>query len=230
MLQSKKYDFFFYGETPSTKIFHLAQKYFLENKESFIPIKSRITPKIISSQNKKIKKKLNQSHIIIGSRGYDRYNEKKIGLYLLSNLLGGSNMNSRLNVSLRETHGLVYIIESNSISYSDTGCFNIYFSCDSKVKDKCINLTYKELKKLCNKKLNTLQLHIYAKQLKGKLGIENENKENFALRFGKNLLHLNKYDTLSNIYKKIDMLKSSDLLEIANEIFDEKKIFQLIFE
>jgi predicted Zn-dependent peptidase len=139
-------------------------------------------------------------------------------------------MNSRLNVSLRETHGLVYIIESNSISYSDTGCFNIYFSCDSKVKDKCINLTYKELKKLCNKKLNTLQLHIYAKQLKGKLGIENENKENFALRFGKNLLHLNKYDTLSNIYKKIDMLKSSDLLEIANEIFDEKKIFQLIFE
>ena len=40
-------------------------------------------------------------------------------------ILGGPGMNSKLNVSLRERRGLVYNVESNLTSYTDTGAFCI---------------------------------------------------------------------------------------------------------
>jgi len=222
--------FFFYGGIPFVKILRLANKYFFKERENSIQIKSRTMPQTISAKTKKMEKKLYQSHVMIGSRGYDRHNKKQIGLYLLNNLLGGSGMNSRLNVTLREKRGFVYTVGSSLTSYSDTGIFNIYFGCTHQLVDECISLTYKELKKLCDRELSTSQLHAAIKQLKGQLTVANENKENLALRLGESFLHLNRYDTLLEIYKKIDALKSLDLLEIANEIFDEKNLFQLIFE
>ncbi|BAG83673.1 M16 family metallopeptidase [Candidatus Azobacteroides pseudotrichonymphae] len=222
--------FFFYGGMPFSKIIHLATKYFFKEKKHPFHKKSRITPQSLSSKKEKIEKKLYQSHVMIGGKGYDRHNKKQIGLYLLNNLLGGLGMNNRLNITLREKRGLVYTVESSLASYSDTGIFNIYFACTHQLVDKCLSLIYKELKKMREEELSISQLHTAIKQLKGQLGVASENKENLALNLGKSFLHFNKYNTLPEIYKKIDALKSSDLLEIANEIFDEKKIFQLIFE
>ena len=95
---------------------------------------------------------------MIGSRGYNAYNEKRTGLYLLNNLLGGPGMNSRLNVSLRERRGLVYNVEANLTSYTDTGVFCIYFGTDPEDADRCIGLVHKELKKLRDSKLSSSQL------------------------------------------------------------------------
>ena len=50
-------------------------------------------------------------------------------------------MNSRLNVSLRERRGLVYNVEANLTSYTDTGVFCIYFGTDSEDADRCIVVT-----------------------------------------------------------------------------------------
>ena len=72
--------------------------------------------------------------------------KKRTGLYLLNNLLGGPGMNSRLNVSLRERRGLVYNVEANLTSYTDTGVFCIYFGTDPEDADRCIGLVHKELK------------------------------------------------------------------------------------
>lgn len=79
-------------------------------------------------------------------------------------------MNSRLNVSLRERKGLVYSVESNLTSYTDTGIFCIYFGTDPNDVDRCLTLTYKELKKLCDLKLTPSQLAAAKKQLIGQIG------------------------------------------------------------
>lgn len=93
---------------------------------------------------------------MIGSWGYNVYNEKWIGFYLLNNLLGGFGMNSWLNVFLCECWGLVYNVEVNLILYIDIGVFCIYFGIDLEDVDCCIGLVYKELKKLCDSKLSFL--------------------------------------------------------------------------
>ena len=53
-----------------------------------------------------------------------------MALYLLNNILGGPGMNARLNIALREKHGLVYTVDSSMVSYSDTGMWCAYFGCD----------------------------------------------------------------------------------------------------
>lgn len=221
--------FFFYGKISFRQIIRLAGKYFMEKGSLFSPSKKRTVPENIPPVKERIAKKLHQTHVIIGGKGYGYHSKQRIGLYLLNNILGGPGMNSRLNISLREKRGLVYTVESGLVSYGDTGVFNIYLGCDPGLENKCIHIVYSELKKLREVGLSASQLNAAVKQLKGQLGIASENKENIALKMGKSFLHLNQCDNLAETYKKLDVLTSLQLLEIANEIFDEKKLSQLIY-
>lgn len=221
--------FFYYGKSSFNRIVRLAGNYFSEERPLFSPAKKRISPETIPPVREKVEKELHQTHIIIGGQGYSYHNKQRTGLFLLNNILGGPCMNSRLNISLREKRGLVYTVESNLTSYGDTGVFNIYLGCDPELEHKCIELIDKELKKICTVGLSTSQLNAAAKQLKGQLGIASENKENIALKMGKSFLHLNRCDSLAETCEKIDALSSKQLLEIANEICREEKLFRLIY-
>lgn len=221
--------FFFYGQTRLEKISRLAHRYFLTGQNFVEEKKKRTIPQAVLPVKEINDKNLYQSHVIIGSRGYSYHNDNRLGLYLLNNILGGPGMNSRLNVSLREKNGLVYTVESGNTSYSDTGVFSIYFGSDRNSVNKCMRLTYKELKKLRDTALTSSQLHSAIKQLKGQLGISRDQKENVALSMGKSFLHFNKYESLQDIYLKLDQLNPQMLLEIANDVFAEDQLFQLIY-
>lgn len=174
-------------------------------------------------------KDTHQSHVMIGSRGYNAYNEKKTALYLLNNLLGGPGMNSRLNVALRERRGLVYNVEANLTSYTDTGVFCIYFGTDPEDEERCIRLVHRELKKLRDNKLTTLQLSMAKKQIVGQIGVASDNFENNALDMGKTFLHYHRFEEAKEVFKRIEALKAEQLLEVANEMFDENRLSTLIY-
>ena len=137
---------------------------------------------------------IDQAHVLIGGRAYSMHDEKRLPLFLLNNLLGGPGMNNRLNVSLREKNGLVYNVESNVTSYTDTGLASIYFGTDPKNKEKAIRLVYKELAKLREVKLTATQLAAAKKQVIGQLGVSGDNREGLFLGLGKSFLHYNRYD------------------------------------
>ena len=175
-------------------------------------------------------KDTHQAHIMIGGRGYNAYNEKRTGLYLLNNILGGPGMNSRLNVSLREKRGLVYNVESNLTSYTDTGTFCIYFGCDLEDADYCVSLVYKELKKMRDKALTTAQLTAAKKQIIGQIGVASDNFENNALDMAKCFLHYGKYEEKEEVFRRIDNLTSTQLLDIANEVLAEDYLSTLSYK
>lgn len=174
-------------------------------------------------------KDTHQSHVMIGGRAYDAYDEKRTGLYLLNNILGGPGMNSRLNISLRERRGLVYNVESNLTAYTDTGTFCIYFGCDKEDADRCMELVHKELKKLCDRELTTAQLAAAKKQIIGQIGVAGDNFENNSLDMGKCFLHYKKYESRAEVFRRIEELTSRQLLEIANEKFAEDSLSTLIY-
>lgn len=177
-----------------------------------------------------LQKNTHQAHVMIGCRGYGAKEKKQSVLYLLNNILGGPGMNSRLNVSLRERRGLVYTVEANITAYTDTGVFSIYFGCDRKDTDQCMELTKNELKKLREKKLTTLQLDAAKKQLIGQLGVAGDNFENNALEMGKIFLHYNRYDEPETIYERIRAITAEEIQDVANEKFDENYLSSLIYE
>lgn len=167
---------------------------------------------------------------MIGGRGYHAYDERRTGLYLLNNILGGPGMNSRLNISLREKRGLVYNVESNLTSYTDTGTFCIYFGCDQHDADHCISLVHKELKKIRENALTSLQLAAAKKQIIGQIGVAGDNFENNALNMGKCFLHYHTYEEKEEVFKRIESLTSKQLLDIANEMFAEDYLSTLIYQ
>ena len=138
-------------------------------------------------------------------------------------------MNSRLNVSLRERKGLVYSVESNLTSYTDTGVFSIYFGTDPDDVDTCLHLVSKELKRLRDNRLTIGQLAAAKKQLIGQIGVASDNFENEALTLGKVFLHSNRFESQDSLFRRIEQLSSSQLLEIANEILADDNLSSLIY-
>ena len=189
----------------------------------------RTPPPLYVPEHLVVHKDTHQAHVMIGSRGYNAYDDKRTALYLLNNVLGGPGMNSRLNVSLRERRGLVYNVESNLTSYTDTGTFCIYFGCDPADLDYCTCLVYKELKRLRDVRMTSSQLAAAKKQLIGQIGVASDNNENNALGMGKTFLHYNKCETSEAVFHRIEQLTSEALLEVANEMFAEDYLSTLIY-
>ncbi len=171
-----------------------------------------------------------QAHSIIGTRAYQLHDPRRIGLALLNNYLGGPASNSLLNTVLREKHGLVYTIESNYSPYSDCGALTIYFGTDKEQVDKCRDLIFKELEKLCRSSLNQLQLQRIKKQLLGQLAIAADNGEAQMLNQAKHLLVFNQIETNKQLAEKIDALTAVQLQEIAQDIFHPDRLSWLTYQ
>jgi len=147
----------------------------------------------------------------------------------MNNILGGPGMNSRLNMNIREKYGFTYHIESAYVPFRDSGLFNIYLATERKFLDKSIKLIEAELKKLRNDKIPAAQLSRFKYQLKGQIAISLENKAGVMLNNAKSLLNYNKPVDIDAVFKQLDTITPSDILEVANEILDSKKISSLLY-
>jgi len=217
------------GNIPFSRFRAMAERYFSE-----IPAKLRSHQRQpflgYVPGNKRIKMKTFQNHCVIGNIAYNAQDEKRMGMVLLNSILGGQSMNSRLNLSLRERNGIAYNVESNYTPYSDTGQFNVYFGTDKENLEKAIRLVKKEFKLIREKRMGNLQLSKAKKQLIGQIAISSENRDDLMLTLGKSFLLYNKVDSLPEIYKKIEGISDSLILDIANEILDEQTQSMLIYE
>lgn len=171
-----------------------------------------------------------QAHVMLGNLAYDIHDERRMTLYLLNNILGGPGMNSKLNVVLREHRGLVYTVESSMVSYSDTGLWCTYLGCDIKDVGRCLKLVHRELDKLRKVPMTETRLRAAKKQLKGQISIACDNRENFALDFGRSFLHQGWERDIDALYQHIDAVTVEGIQRVANDIFDPQKMTTLIYK
>lgn len=217
------------GNISNRKIQKLVEKYFSNIPEN-TGDRKRINRNGYLPDSKSIEKGTWQNHCIIGNVAYNLKDTRRIGMFLLNNILGGQGLNSRLNLSLREKNGFAYNVESSYQPYFDTGVFLIYFGTEEANLNKSIAIAEKELKRLRDTRLGTTQLHKAKKQIKGNLARSYENHESYMLSMGKSLLVYDRVDSLDEIYRKIDLITSENLIEIANDVFDQKKLSRLIYK
>ena len=177
-----------------------------------------------------MQKNTHQAHVMIGTRAYDVNDDRRMPLYLLNNMLGGPGMNAKLNLALREHNGLVYTVESTMVSYGDTGTWSIYFGCDEHDVKRCLRLVRKELDKFMQKPLSDAQLKAAKKQIKGQIGVACDNRENFALDFGKSFLHYGWEKNVDRLYEQVDEITAAQIQAVAQELFDKDRLTTLIFK
>ena len=177
-----------------------------------------------------MQKNTHQAHVMIGTRAYDVNDDRRMPLYLLNNMLGGPGMNAKLNLALREHNGLVYTVESTMVSYGDTGTWSIYFGCDEHDVKRCLRLVRKDLDKFMQKPLSDAQLKAAKKQIKGQIGVACDNRENFALDFGKSFLHYGWEKNVDRLYEQVDEITAAQIQAVAQELFDKDRLTTLIFK
>ena len=184
----------------------------------------------VAGQTIVMQKNTHQAHVMIGTRAYDVNDDRRMPLYLLNNMLGGPGMNAKLNLALREHNGLVYTVESTMVSYGDTGTWSIYFGCDEHDVKRCLRLVRKELDKFMQKPLSDAQLKAAKKQIKGQIGVACDNRENFALDFGKSFLHYGWEKNVDRLYEQVDEITAAQIQAVAQELFDKDRLTTLIFK
>jgi len=182
------------------------------------------------SETLTLEKDTHQAHVMLGTRSYPYEDSRRMTLYLLNNLLGGPGMNARLNLSLREHHGLVYTVESAMTSYSDTGAWSVYFGCDHNDIRRCLRLVRHELNRMMQKPLSDRQLAAAKRQLKGQIAIACDNHEQFALDFGRSFLHHGQERHLDALYRRIDAITADEIQQVACELFKPERLLTLIFK
>lgn len=220
--------FFVQGDVDFKQVIRLVEKSSARLEENAFTME-RKRPQVYVPQSLTLHRDTHQAHVMIGGRAYDAHNEKRTALYLLNNILGGPGMNSRLNVALRERSGLVYQVEANLTSYTDTGVFSIYFGTEHEDADRCIRLVRKELKRLCDKPLTDAQLRAAKKQIIGQIGVARDNAESTALGMAKTFLHYGKVDDPKELFQRIETLSAKELWEVSNEMFAEDYLSTLIY-
>lgn len=230
--------FFAYGDIDFKKLMKLIRKALADDDSGKVaenaaksvgPENYPSVGKEIAGQTIVMQKNTHQAHVMIGTRAYDVNDSRRMPLYLLNNMLGGPGMNAKLNLALREHNGLVYTVESTMVAYGDTGIWSIYFGCDEHDVKRCLRLVRKELDKFMQKPLSEAQLKAAKKQIKGQVGVACDNRENFALDFGKSFLHYGWEKNVDRLYEQVDEITAEQIQAVAQELFDKDRLTTLIF-
>ncbi|WP_417592695.1 M16 family metallopeptidase [Owenweeksia hongkongensis] len=217
------------GNISSAKLKRMLDKA-TEHLPTKISTHTRVAPPAYQTKHVSVEKSNFQTHAVLGTRSYYANHEKSRTLHLLNNILGGPGMNSRLNLNIREKYGFTYNIESFYNPYSDTGVFGIYAGTDPGTIGKTLKLIDKELKKLREIKLGTMQLTKAKRQILGQIAMGQENNASLMLALGKSLLVFDRVDTFEEIRAKIEGITSEDLQDVANEILAPEQMSSIVYK
>jgi predicted Zn-dependent peptidase len=211
------------------KVVRLAEK-FLSDIPALEPATAREPFGNYVPTTKVIKKPIVQGHAAFGLPAYALTDPRRIPFFLLSNILGGPSMNSRLNLGLREKFGLVYSIDATYSVFSDTGMFTISFASEKNQLHRCVDLVIRELKRFRQQPMSELQLHKAKEQLIGQMAMGEENNISLMLILGKSTLDLNRVDSFEAVSEKIRQITAMQLQDVANEMFDESQYSYLYYK
>ncbi len=177
-----------------------------------------------------LKRTVKQARCAMGRTAYPFAHKNRSPFYMLSTILGGPGMNSRLNLALREKHGFVYSIGAQYVPFTDTGLFVISFGTEATQMSKGIKLVKQELKRMREEPLGVKQLSQWKEQILGQIAMAEENNLSFMMMMARNLLDQGRVTSLEEIFDRVKNTSATTLQELAQEMFAEEHFSYLIME
>ena len=221
--------FFSLGETPFPLVVKWAERYY-GGLTDVADQKLRVVPAEYRPFEQHVTCNTHQVHVMWGRRTYNLYEEKRLPILLLNNMLGGPCMNSLLNVALREQSGYVYTVESTVTNYTDTGVLSIYFGTDMRHVKKCIQRVRGVIDKLKDEYITESRLNVAKKQYLGQLLVAEDNNEGLAMAIGKGFLRHGAILTSAEQVARIESISIDAVRDAAYEMLDVDSWSMLAFE
>lgn len=213
------------GSIDHSDLIRLTEKYFTKDLGQKNQKRKYILPSAAPSTF--TSKEIQQVHIIVGRASYGHKDEERIPLNILSHILGEGS-SSRLFQSIREKNGIAYQLNSFLNSFYDVSSFGIYLSTNEKQAGKAIDVLFRELKKIREKKVSDRELKKAKEYLKGGMLLNLESTTARMFRMANSELYFNRLISVEEMISKIDAVTSVEILEIANEVLNENSLTKII--
>ncbi len=168
------------------------------------------------------RKHLDQSHIMIGAEGVSHADERRYAAAVLATILG-SGMSSRLFITVRERHGLAYMVRTTADSYTDTGSFVTQAGVRTDKAAKAAQLIMEEYDRIMNEPVSLDELYKAKQMLRGNLVLNLEETNALAVFAGEQELLEHKIQTPDQIWRKIEAVTPAEVRQTAQELLGPKR-------
>lgn len=217
------------GAVDHKDLLRLTKKYFRRDLGVSSSRRRYINNSTRNAKPEFIEKEIQQVHAIIGKPAYGFKSEERVKAALLAQILGEGS-SSRLFQSVRERNGIAYQINSFLNSFYDTSSFGVYISTNEKMIDKALSIIYREFKKLRSVKVSEKELDKAKEVLKGNLLLSLESTSNRMIRMAQSEFYYNRVVPTEEIIKKIGRVTRKQVIDVANELLNEKTMFKIIIK
>ncbi len=163
-------------------------------------------------------KELEQSHVCLGTSGYQQDHEDRYASYVLNTVLGGS-MSSRLFQNVREKRGLAYAVFSGLSAYRDAGSVTIYAGCANDVVGELIDLVIVELRRLKDERLPASELRRAKDHLKGSLMLNLESTSSRMSHLARQEIYFDRQFGLDETLEGVERVSGDDVQRVARDLF-----------
>ena len=175
------------------------------------------------------RRNVQQVHHVMGTMVPGGDHKDKLAMTMVANVLGGPAMNCRLNLNIREKHGMAYHIEANHMMHQDVGVFNVYFGTDVRFHKRVADLVRREVDKMRHTKLGVRQLHEAKQQLLGQIALSHEHGGHVLSGLAKTFLVHGRMETLDAVLQAIESLTAEELREVAHTWLDPQSMGAVTF-
>jgi predicted Zn-dependent peptidase len=165
-------------------------------------------------------KELEQSHVCLGTNGYQQDHADRYASYVLNTVLGGS-MSSRLFQNVREKRGLAYAVFSGLSSYRDAGSMTVYAGCANSAVSELIDVVVAELRKIKDEPLGEAELQRAKDHLKGSLMLNLESTSSRMSHLARQEIYFDKQFGLDETLNGIGAVTVDDVRRVARDLFAE---------
>lgn len=168
-------------------------------------------------------KEVEQIQLALGFPSFGVADKRNAAVSLLANILGGT-MSSRLFISVRERKGLAYSVRASNGTYKETGAFVVQAGLDKSRLADAVKTIRAELKLIRTKGVTPKELREAKDNARGRTLLRLEDSSDRADWYARQELLLDKSQTPEERMREIERVTAKDVLKVAKEILDEKKL------
>lgn len=161
---------------------------------------------------------IEQSHIVMGFRGFDIYDPRYFRLSVLSNILGGST-SSRLWQRVREELGAAYYVGTSGSNRTNFGYFALYAGTDSRKDKQIVGVMAEECRRLKNSLVTDEELIRAKNHLIGNLYLGLETSFDLGYFFGGQEIYRREILSPGEFAAKINAVSADDVRSLAQDLF-----------
>jgi predicted Zn-dependent peptidase len=169
------------------------------------------------------KRDLEQVHLCVGVPSLPIAHERRFGIAVLNNLLGGG-MSSRLFQNIREKQGLAYAVFSELTPYSDTGMLSVYAGTAKETIDQVLDLTIAEFRAMKESPVTVEELRRAKNHLKGSLMLSLESTSSRMSNLARQELYFHRFSSLDEILSSIEAVTREEVQALARDFFQPERI------